>query len=38
VQAPKGFYVQLTNGKAPDWLDRIPLPSNSPYLMWSVKR
>ena len=37
-EAPNGFYVQLTRGKVPDWLEPIPLPGNSPYRMWRVVR
>lgn len=33
-EAPKGFYVQLVKGHVPDWLDPVPLPANSPYLLW----
>ncbi len=31
AEAPKGFYVQLLNGKAPPWLERIALPKTSPF-------
>jgi hypothetical protein len=37
AEAPNGFYVQLTRGEVPDWLERVPLPSDSPYMMWRVK-
>jgi hypothetical protein len=36
--APKGFYVQLAAGKAPEWLAPVTLPGNSPYRMWRVVR
>jgi hypothetical protein len=35
-EAPKGFYVQLSSGKVPNWLEPIELPRKSPYLMWRV--
>jgi hypothetical protein len=35
-EAPNGFYVQLTRGKIPGWLQPIQLPGNSPYRMWRV--
>lgn len=38
AEAPKGFYVQLTRGEVPDWLERIELPADSPYRMWRVVR
>ena len=37
AEAPNGFYVQLTRGQVPDWLERVPLPSDSPYMMWRVR-
>jgi hypothetical protein len=33
-EAPKGFYRQLVTGRVPAWLDPVPLPANSPYLLW----
>ena len=33
-EAPKGFFRQLVEGRVPDWLDPVPLPANSPYLLW----
>jgi hypothetical protein len=36
--SPKGFYVQLAEGKAPGWLEPIALPKGSPYKMWRVVR
>lgn len=35
-ETPKGFYVQLQQGKVPDWLQPVPLPKDSPYRMWKV--
>lgn len=37
-RAPQGFYVQLSRGQVPDWLEPIELPKNSPYRMWRVVR
>jgi hypothetical protein len=36
AEAPKGFYGQLQNGRAPSWLKPVPLPKDSPYRMWRV--
>nr|WP_167074549.1 AcrB/AcrD/AcrF family protein [Sphingomonas vulcanisoli] len=33
---PKGFYVQLKNGKVPGWLAPMPLPANSPFKLWKL--
>jgi hypothetical protein len=33
-EAPKGFYVQLANGRVPSWLAPVTLPKNSPYKLW----
>ena len=38
AEAPHGFYAQLKRGKVPAWLTPVPLPANSPYLMWAVRR
>jgi uncharacterized membrane protein YhaH (DUF805 family) len=38
VEAPDGFYVQLANGRVPDWLAPVTLPADSPYRMWRVVR
>ena len=35
-QAPKGFYVQIEQGRVPDWLEPVALPENSPFKMWRV--
>lgn len=37
-EAPRGFYMQLMQGKVPAWLERVPLPADSPYRMWRVIR
>jgi len=36
-QAPKGFYMQLIAGKIPAWLEPVPLPANSPFMLWRIK-
>ena len=36
AEAPKGFYVQLEQGKVPNWLSPIPLPKDSPFKIWRV--
>lgn len=33
---PKGLLSQLQRGSAPDWLRPVPLPVNSPFMMWQV--
>ena len=33
---PKGFYVQLAKGQVPDWLTPVPLPTNSPFMLWRL--
>jgi hypothetical protein len=38
AEAPQGFYVQLTRGQVPAWLDPVRLPDDSPYRMWRVVR
>jgi hypothetical protein len=35
-ETPKGFYGQLERGQVPGWLQRVPLPADSPYKMWRV--
>ena len=37
-QAKDGFYMQLVRGQAPAWLTPVPLPKESPYRMWRVRR
>lgn len=34
TQNPKGFYQQLVKGKVPTWLEPVPLPKGSPFLLW----
>jgi hypothetical protein len=36
-KAPKGFYAQLERGKAPDWLEPVPLPAKSPFKLWRIR-
>ncbi|HZF93996.1 MAG TPA: AcrB/AcrD/AcrF family protein [Allosphingosinicella sp.] len=36
VEAPNGFYRQLMRNEIPAWLERVPLPADSPYRMWRV--
>ena len=36
AETPKGFYVQLQNGRVPAWLTPVQLPKDSPYRMWKV--
>jgi hypothetical protein len=38
AEAPRGFYMQLVDGRVPDWLQPIPLPPGSPYRMYRVRR
>ena len=38
AEAPKGFYAQLQRGQTPDWLTPVPLPKDSPFKMWRVRR
>jgi hypothetical protein len=35
-ETPKGFYVQLQQGKVPGWLTPVQLPKDSPFKMWKV--
>jgi len=37
-ETPKGFYMQLQQGRVPGWLQPIPLPKDSPFRMWKVVR
>jgi hypothetical protein len=37
-QAKNGFYMQLVRGQVPPWLKPVPLPKESPYRMWRVRR
>ncbi|QAY77204.1 AcrB/AcrD/AcrF family protein [Sphingosinicella sp. BN140058] len=34
--AKNGFYMQLVRNKLPAWLERVPLPKDSPYRMYRV--
>ena len=34
TQDPEGFYRQLVRGKIPAWLERVPLPEGSPFMLW----
>ena len=36
-EAPKGFYAKLMKGHVPNWLERVNLPKDSPFMMWRVK-
>ncbi|MGQ0558742.1 MAG: AcrB/AcrD/AcrF family protein [Sphingosinicella sp.] len=36
AEAPRGFYAGLLRDRAPAWLQRVPLPADSPYRMWRV--
>jgi hypothetical protein len=38
AETPKGFYAQLEKNQVPDWLQRVPLPEDSPFRMWRVVR
>jgi hypothetical protein len=38
AETPNGFYSHLSRGRVPDWLTPVPLPKNSPFKMWRVKR
>ncbi len=37
ARSPNGFYSQLARGTKFDWLVPIPLPANSPLLLWRIK-
>jgi hypothetical protein len=37
ARSPKGFYSQLATGTKFDWLEPVPLPKESPLLLWRVK-
>jgi hypothetical protein len=36
AEAPRGFYATLVKGAAPAWLQPIPLPAKSPFMLWRV--
>jgi hypothetical protein len=38
ANARNGFYMQLVHGQVPPWLQRVPLPKDSPFMMWRVVR
>ncbi len=38
ADAPQGWYMQLIEGKVPDWLEPVQLPADSPFRMWRVRR
>jgi hypothetical protein len=38
ANARNGFYMQLVHGQVPPWLQRVPLPADSPFMMWRVVR
>lgn len=38
TQNPKGFYAQLQANKIPDWLEPVPLPEDSPFRLWRLRR
>jgi hypothetical protein len=38
AEAPQGWYAQLANGQAPEWLEPVRLPADSPFRMWKVRR
>ncbi len=38
ADAPKGFYMQLVEGRVPAWLEPVGLPKDSPFRMWRVRR
>ena len=37
ARSPKGFYSQLASGTRFDWLEPVPLPAGTPFLLWRVK-
>jgi multisubunit Na+/H+ antiporter MnhB subunit len=37
AETPKGFYVQLSKGQVPSWLEPVTLPPTSPFKLWRVK-
>jgi hypothetical protein len=36
-RSPNGFYSQLATGTKFDWLEPVPLPKNSPLLLWRIR-
>ncbi len=37
ARSPNGFYSQLATGVKFDWLEPVPLPKDSPLLLWRIK-
>jgi multisubunit Na+/H+ antiporter MnhB subunit len=37
AETPRGFYVQLSKGQVPSWLEPVTLPPTSPFKLWRVK-
>lgn len=37
ARSPKGFYARLERGEHFPWLEPMPLPKGSPYLLWRIK-
>ncbi|UUL81769.1 AcrB/AcrD/AcrF family protein [Sphingomonas qomolangmaensis] len=36
-RSPGGFYAQIARGEVPGFLERVPLPRNSPYRLWRIR-
>ena len=36
AEAPRGFYATLVKGAVPAWLQPMPLPAKSPFMLWRV--
>lgn len=36
-RAPKGFYAELHQGKAPNWLEPVTLSEKAPYKLWKIR-
>jgi hypothetical protein len=37
ARSPQGFYTMLKPGKAPKWLEPVPLPRDAPYRLWKIR-
>lgn len=37
TRSPKGFYARLEKGERFPWLEPVPLPKGSPYLLWRIR-
>lgn len=37
ARSPRGFYSRLASGEKFAWLDPVPLPGNSPLLVWRIR-